>query len=275
MGISLVAGRGFQAGDGPGDPAVVVVSELFAQRYFPGASAIGQTVMMSTDTRLEGGRVVAGGEKALTIVGVVSDVRQLTLVMEPDPMVYLPLSQTTARDPIVVLRTRGQPAEILEAARAEVRALDPNLLVSRADVLQRSMEQLIAPLSVRTALILALAALAAFLTAVGIYGVVAYVVSDQVHEIGVRIALGARSAGEAGRVIAQALAPVTAGACLGLVGAWAASGLVRAELFGVEPLDPITYGGVMALLISVAALAAWLPARRAAAVDPIRVLKQE
>lgn len=132
-----------------------------------------------------------------------------------------------------------------------------------------------APLEVRMILLVGIAVLAAVLTAVGIYGVVSHVVSDQLHEIGVRMALGAKAAGESTRMVTQALGPVLLGAGFGLVGAWWASRLVESALFGVQPLDAWTYGGVLLLLVGTAALAAWWPARRAATVDPVRVLSDE
>ncbi|HKJ01460.1 MAG TPA: ABC transporter permease, partial [Longimicrobiales bacterium] len=275
LGIPLVGGRAFTPGDGPDDAPVVVISRLFAQRYFGDGDPVGRTVMMGTGVHMVGGSVVADGEKELTVVGVVGDVRQLAVVMEPDPGAYLPMAQASGEDPEMILRTSGRPERILEAAAAQVRSEDPTLLITGTDVLQRANRRLLGALEVRTVLILALAALAAFLTVVGIYGVVAYVVSDQIHEIGVRMALGARSGGESSRMVKQALAPVLSGAVVGMFGAYAASGLLEGALFGVETLDPLTYAGVLALLLSAAGLAAWIPGRRAATVDPARVLSEE
>ena len=278
MGISMFGGRTFTASDGPDDPDVVVVSERFAERYFPGQAAdqvVGRTVEMGTGTRMEGGAVVAEGSVELTVVGVVDDVRQLALVFSPDPMIYLPITQTSERDAHLILRTTGPPQDVLEAARVVIHDHDPTLLVTEADVLHHAMRRTMAALDVRLALILSLAGLAAFLTVVGIYGVVAYVVSDQVHEIGLRMALGARRHGESRRMVRHALAPVAVGGGLGLIGVYAASGLVESGLFEVEPFDPLTYVTVLAGLLSVTMLAAWLPARRAASVDPMRVLNEE
>ncbi len=276
MGIDVVEGRDFTDADGPDAEYVAVVSRLFAQQFFSdGESPVGATVKMGTGTRMAGGRVVAEGEQALRIVGVVDDVRQLAVVMEPDPMIYRPMAQTDGGDPHLVLRATGRPDAVLGAARAEVLGHDGGLLVREADVLGSTMRQLMAPLEVRMVLLLAMAGLAAVLTAVGIYGVVSYVVSDQLHEIGVRMALGARAVGESKRMVLQALAPVVVGAVLGLVAAWNASRLVESALFGVGRVDAWTYGGVFGLLCATAALAAWLPARRAARVDPVRVLTEE
>lgn len=273
MGIPLLEGRGFQQRDGPDDEQVAVVSELFAQRFFPEGDVVGRTVMIGTGTRFQGGAVAAEGSIALRIVGVVGDIRQLAVIMEPDAMLYRPIGQTSPSDLAMVWRTVGSPQ--LEAARSEIGAEDSSLLVADMGVLGRSMRRLVAPLRVRMILILSLAAVAALLTVVGIYGVVSHVVADQVHEIGIRIALGARAGGESARMVRQALRPVLVGAAIGLVGAWAASGLVESALFGVEPLDPSTYAAVLVLLGVSAALAAWFPARRAAAVDPMRVLTGE
>ncbi|HEX9887804.1 MAG TPA: ADOP family duplicated permease [Longimicrobiales bacterium] len=275
LGIPVVAGRAVTAADGPQDTPAVVVSELFARRFFGEEDPVGRTVMMGTGVRLEGGRVVADGQKETIVVGVVADVRQFAVIMEPEPGVYLPIAQTGGADPELILRTAGPPEEVLEAARAEILAEDPALLITETDVLLRSMRRLMGALEVRMILVVALAGLAAFLTVVGIYGVVAYVVSDQVHEIGLRMALGARTGGESSRIVRHALAPVVAGGVLGLGGAWAASGLLEDALFGVEALDLPTYAVVLTLLVAAATLAAWLPARRAASVDPMRVLTEE
>jgi putative ABC transport system permease protein len=275
MDIPVLIGRTFTEADGPDDAPVVVVSELFAERNFPGEDPLGQTILMGSGERMQGGDVVADGEEEMTVVGVVGDVRQLVVFMEPDPGVYRPIAQTSGNDPILVLRTTERAAEVLPAARDEVRAVDSDLLVLEADVLRTSMRRLLGGLELRLVLIVALAGLAVFLTVVGIYGVVAYVVSEQLHEIGLRMALGARSGGEAKRMLLHALKPVLAGGLLGLGGGYAASGLVESGLFGVSALDPLTYVfGLLALSV-VTVLAAWLPARRAATVDPMRVLNDD
>lgn len=275
MDVPVLAGRGFTPADGPDDAAVVVVSELFAERHFPGEDPLGQTLLIGTGTRMEGGAVVADGSEELRVVGVVADVRQLAIIMEPDPGVYRPIAQTSAANPVLVIRTSGSAAELLTAARDEVRAVDPGLLVLEADVLRATMRRLLGALEVRLVLIASLAALAVFLTVVGIYGVVAYVVSDQLHEIGLRMALGARAGGESKRMLLHALKPVLAGGVLGLGGAYAASGLIESGLFGVSALDPITYVSGLLALAGVTVLAAWLPARRASAVEPMRVLNDD
>lgn len=273
VGIPLVSGRSFVPSDGEGAEPVVIVSELFAERFFPGEDPVGRSLKQGKGTRMEAGGVVADGEITMTVVGVVSDIRQLALVLEPDPMIYRPIAQAGG-EPHLVVRTTEPPREVLEAMRTEVLAEDPGLLIQEVDVLQRAARRVLGALGVRTVLLVALAAIAAFLTVVGIYGVVAYVVSDRVHEIGLRIALGARSSGETGRIVRFALRPIAVGAVLGVCGAWAATRLVEGSLFGVEPIDLPTFGTVVVVLLGVAAMGAWIPARRATAVDPMRVLSR-
>jgi ABC-type antimicrobial peptide transport system permease subunit len=163
---------------------------------------------------------------------------------------------------------------VLGAARAAILEIDPNLYIGEGGALKSGMQRLIAALYVRTGLIVALAGLACFLTIVGIYGVVAYVVSDQVREIGLRMALGARAAREESRVVQHALRPVLLGSVLGLIGAYGVQRIVESDLFGVAAFDVPTYVAVLVMLSGASALAAWLPARRAAAVDPARVLNE-
>lgn len=274
MGVEVVAGRTFLESDGEGAEGVAVVSQLFADQFFPGENPVGRSINVGSG-RMEAGQVVAEEGELLTIVGVVGDVRQLTIVMDPDPMLYRPMAQEGARNPHVVLRTSGPPAEILEAARAQVLEADGRMLIQELDVLSRSARRLLAPVEVRTVLILSLAGLAAFLTVVGIYGVVAYIVSDRVHEIGIRMALGARAGKETSRMVSQILRPVLVGTVVGLVLAYFASRLVESGLFGVERLDPVTHVTVPLLMVAVAVLAAWIPARRASSVDPVQVLARD
>ncbi len=277
MGIPLVSGRAFRRSDSR-DARVVVVSELFAERWLPGRNPVGETIMVGTGTQLSGGRVVASGGDEWTVIGVVGDVRQLTLTMEPDAMMYQPHRSGDGSAPArvhLIVRTSGPPAEVVEAARAEVMRHDGSLLIVEHDVLRNASRRLLAGQEVRMVLILALAGMAAFLTVAGIYGVVAYVVSDRTHEIGVRMALGARAGAESARMVRQALRPVVAGVTVGLVGAFLASRLLEDALFGVERLDLPTYAAAFVGMVGVAALAAWIPASRAAAVDPVRVLTEE
>lgn len=275
LGIPLVAGRGFTSEDLQGESRVAVVSELFAERYLPADDPLGRTFHVGEGTRMEGGRVVAEGEESLTVVGIVGDVRQLAVVMEPDAMFYRPATSGGAARLHLMLKVSGDASSVLAAARAEIIREDPALIVEAADVLTRAMRRLLAALEIRMILIVSLAVLAAFLTMVGIYGVVAYVVSDQFPEIGLRMALGARAGGETARMVRQALGPVLLGALGGLGLAVPLTALLEDGLYGVGRLDPVTFAVALPLLAGVAAAAAWLPARRATSVDPMQVLSRE
>jgi putative ABC transport system permease protein len=272
--IPLVRGRLFDEGDVVGAENVVVISQRMARELFGQDDPLGRTLHLGRGARFSGGNVVAEREDPVTIVGIVSDVRQVAIVLEPDALLYQPLAQVTPDDPSIMLRTDGHPTAVLAAARAAVLEVDPGLFVGRVEALRGGMQRILAALYVRTALIGVLAALACFLTIVGIYGVVAYVVSDQVREIGLRMALGARSAGEESRVVLHALKPVVLGSLLGLLGAYAVQTVLESELFGVEAFDAPTYLVVLVMLTGASAAAAWLPARRAATVDPARVLSE-
>jgi predicted permease len=274
LGIPLVRGRVFDAGDVAGAAAVVAISERMATELFGDEDPLGRTIHLGRGARFSGGRVVAEREDPVTVVGVVGDIRQVAIILEADALLYQPLAQVTPSDPSLVLRVEGRPESFLDAARAAVLEVDPNLYIGTAGALKSEMQRLLGALYVRTGLIVALAVLACFLTIVGIYGVVAYVVSDQVREIGLRMALGARAGREESRVVQHALKPVLLGSLLGLVGAYVVQRIIESDLFGVTAFDVPTYVGVLVMLSGASALAAWLPARRAAAVDPARVLNE-
>ncbi len=275
MGIPVIRGRTFDQADGPGAEPVAVVSERFARDVLGQADPIGRTVLFGRLTRNEGNRLVSDDSIPLRVVGVVDDVRQLSLTRDPEPVLYLPLARTPTRSQSVVLRTTGDPRDALATVRRTVEAMGLGLTVDRLGTLETAVRQPLAPLRLRTLLLVILGGLAGLLILVGIYGVVAHVVSDGVREMAIRMALGARGTGETARVVLQTLRPVLAGAALGLAGAVPASRLVEQALYGVRPLDPLTYGAVLVLMVVSAAATAWVPARRAARVDPVQVLNQE
>ena len=274
LGIRPLRGRVFGAGDGAGSDGVVLLSELMTTQLFGDEDPIGRTIHLGRGARFSGGEIVTEREDPVTVVGIVPDIRQVAIILEPTGLVYQPLAQVVPDEPSLVLRAEGRPEAVLGAARTAVLEVDPALYIARAGSLEAGMQRLLAALYVRTGLIAALAVLACFLTIVGIYGVVAYVVSDQVREIGLRMALGARAAGEERRVVLHALKPVVVGSVLGLAGAWTVQSVAESGLIGVTAFDLPTYFVVLVTLSGASALAAWLPARRAAAVDPAEVLNE-
>ena len=272
LGIGLVRGRSFTEQDRQDAQLVAVIDERLAEKVFPGEAAIGQ--------RFKTG----GGAGPYEIVGVVEHVKHYGLEGEVpvDPQFYIPLSQVPAKSlPLqvgrtsLVVRTKGDPAALAPAVRQQVLAADPNQPVYNA----RTMEQIVAASTAQRRFSMTLlsifAAVALVLAGVGIYGVMSYTVTQRTHEIGIRMALGARTENVRRLAMRQGLTPAFVGVVVGVIGALAATQLAASMLYGVAPRDPLTFVGVVALLVLVALGASWLPARRASRVDPIVALRAE
>lgn len=271
LGITLVRGRRITEQDDARSPGVVVINRTMAERYWPGEDPIGQRIRFGPEPGLA------------TIVGIVSDVRQGSLAVEPRPEMYLAHQQfhfvggdgSAERDMTVVLRTTGSPAALTSAVRREVRAVDPSLPLGEF----RTMEQILRTSTARsrllTWLVTAFSTLALLLAAVGIYGLIAYAVGQRTREIGIRIALGARPRDGAGLVIRQSIPIVALGIGIGIACALALTRFLESLLYEVSTTDPSTIAGVSAVLLGVALLASWLPARRAARTDPMEALRAE
>jgi predicted permease len=271
LGVPVIAGRAFTRRDV--DPGVkeVVVSRGLAERLWPGRSPLGK-------------RLAVGASDApdwYTIIGVVGDVRVRAVERKPEERVYYPMLRASGKEISIphgfslVVKGRGDPTRLVGPVREAVHALDPNLAVS--DV--RPLQELTARSIVRTTftmLLLAIAAAVALLLgAVGIYAVISYVVSQRAREIGVRMALGARREDISRMVLREGLGIILAGVVIGLAGALAATRLMLALLYGVSPTDPGTFAAVPVLLAAVALLASWVPAQRAAAVEPLESIRHE
>jgi len=268
MGITL-RGRDFGDGDGEGAPAVAVVSEAMARRYWPGASAIGRRFALNDD-----------GAPMMTVVGIAGDVRTDGLERQSLPLFYVPLPQ--ARSGFypdwgmdVVLRAQGEPLALAPMVRAEVAALDRTLAVFGVETLQGKLRASLAQRTAVTTLLAGFAVAALALAALGLYGMLAHSVGARTREIGVRLALGATPGAIVRWVLCDGLALVGAGVAFGLAGAAAAGRLIASLLYGVRPLDGPSVGLVLLALGGTALLAAALPALRAARTDPIRALRSE
>ena len=272
MGIPLVAGRTFGSIDLANARREVIVSHALAARYWPNASALGKQV-----------RAAPFGPY-YTIVGVTGDVRGTGLEQPADetiyfPLVVAPLGNDTARwsprDVAFVVRGAADPATVAQPAEAAVRALDPSIPAYDA----HPMSDLVSRAEARTRITLVLlglaSAIALVLGAVGIYGVVSYAVSLRTREIAVRIALGADPAGIRRMISRQAVVVAAVGVVGGLIGALIVTRALAALLVGVSPIDPPTLASAGLLLLAVAFAASWLPARRAALVDPAQTLRAE
>lgn len=260
LGIPLGKGRVLSPDDRAGTSPVIVVNAEFARRSFSNEDPVGQAVQIGW-----GANLINAPDEYRTIVGVVGDVKSEDLAESPVPTIYVPMLQRGAMRLNVAIRSAVPPATLASAARKAVKELDPSLPVFGV----RTMEELLAGSISRQKFVAVLigvfAAVALLLAAVGLYGVIAYGVSQRTHELGVRVALGATSGSVSGMIVREGLTVTAAGLVVGLVAA-VLSGVLRTLLYEVKPSDPVT-------LTAVAALASYLPARRAARVDPIIAMR--
>jgi predicted permease len=273
LGIDLVAGRVFDDHDTSDTPPVIVVSESLARRYFDGEDPVGKRIA-------PGGRVVAptGSQQAppinwLTIVGVVRDVRTSSVDRDAPAMVYRSVWQSSNLNLSLAIRTNADAATMAEAIRREVKAVDPNEPVYAVKTMDEVVGSALAERRFSMLLLALFAGTALVLSAIGIYGVMAYFVSQRTQEIGIRIALGASSRDLLRLVLGEGVRLAAAGVALGLVGALALTRAVSSLLYRVDPRDPLTFAVLAAALTAVALVACYLPARRAARVDPICALR--
>jgi putative ABC transport system permease protein len=267
VGIPVLRGRAFSNADRPGNPRVMVVSDETVRRYFPGEDPIGK--------RIDFGWGRDGDRLSGEIVGVVGDVRQHGLSVDVTPHVYAAWDQWPLDEITVVMRSRGDPAVALKAARAAVLSLDRDLPVYDVFTLESMIDRALGQPRFYVLLLTIFAALAVVLAVVGIYGVIAYTVQQRTREIGIRIALGASHGTVVGMVVRRGLLLALAGIALGSAGAYAMTRVLQSLLYGVGARDPMTFVAVAALLGAVAVLASWLPARRAARVDPLAAMRAE
>ncbi|MGD8360983.1 MAG: ABC transporter permease [Gemmatimonadota bacterium] len=269
--IGIREGRALAAGDGAAGTRAVVVSESFARHWWPDSSPIGRQV----------GGDPENGEDWWEIVGVAADVHHLSLEDAPEEMIYYPPtigpteSPGSVRTMDVLIRTAGSPIQFVPVLRRELQALNPRIPISNPRTMQEVLDLAMAPTSFTMTMLGAASGIALLLGLVGIYGVISYVVSQRTREIGVRMAMGATSPAVRRMVVQQGLALVVAGVILGLAGAGALSSVMASLLFGVSAMDPVTYGGVSLALIAVSTMASWIPALRAAGVDPSRALRED
>ncbi|HVE79926.1 MAG TPA: ABC transporter permease [Gemmatimonadaceae bacterium] len=265
-GIAFARGRDFTDHDVLRAPGVVIINEAFARRYFPGQDPIGQ--------RLERGSAwFEGGAATFEIVGLVAGERFNGPTGEQLPAMYFPHAQYPFTEMELIIRTKVEPATLTTAVRGEVWRLDRTLPVDNVRTLEEVAAQTVAVPRFNTALLAGFAALALLLAAVGVYGVLSYLVAQRAGEIGVRMALGADAARVLRMVLAEGVLLAGVGVAMGLVAALWTTRLLGSLLFGVSPTDPVTFAAVTLTLAAVAAIASWLPARRATRVDPVVAMR--
>ena len=267
MSIPLLKGRYFTDADKEDAPGAVIINQALARKYLPGEDALGQRLTMD-----DPGKPTA---KWLTIVGVVGNVKHRGLNVEAKPEFYLPHTLYPEASMTLVARTASDPAGLTSAIRKEVAALDSDLPVYNARTMEEVISDSVAPQRLSTLLLGLFAALALVLAAVGIYGVISYSVTQRTHEIGIRMALGAQTHDVLRLVIGHGMLLVAIGVSVGLLAALAMTRLMASLLYGVSAHDPLTFISIPALLILVAVLACYIPARRATRVDPMVALRYE
>jgi len=268
MGISMLRGRDFADKDAPDQPIVCIINETIARTFFSGTDPLGKRLKMA--------RTDEEQHPWFTIIGVAGDVRSYGLEVKPRPQIYTTVEQNTDNDMTLVVRAETMPAASLERAiRHEMKSLDPALPLANFRTMESLLANAVARPRFSTFLLGLFAATALLLTAVGLYGVVAYATSQRAREIGIRIALGARGRNVLALVIRQGMLPALIGLAAGIAGALALTRLLANQLYEVQATDPLTFLCVIAVLLLVALAACYVPARRAAKVDPMVALRYE
>jgi putative ABC transport system permease protein len=269
LGVPLLRGRDFNIQDNDQAPGAVIISDSMARRLWPGDDPIGKRISTSRDQK--GNRVWS------QVVGVVGDVKYRTLIRDQnkDPDIYLPLLQNPDRALALAVRAQGDDSALVPAIRSEVRSLDPNLPVFNIATMRQRMENDTARTCFSTLLLGVFACVAMLLAVIGIYGVMAYSVTQRTHEIGIRMALGARRRDVLKLVVGEGMALVGVGVAIGMVLAFIATRVLASQLYGVSATDPATFSVVPLLLAGVALGASYVPARRAVKVDPMVALRYE
>jgi putative ABC transport system permease protein len=270
LGVPLVRGRHLDGRDRDGATLAVVANERFATTHWPGRDAVGRRIRFGT------------GDRApwLTVVGVVGNVRQTALDAPVEPEIYIPASQVTVDAAFfwpqhLVVRSAADSAALAASVRQAVSDIDPDEPVANIRSMNDVFESELLNRNTQMTLVAVFAGLALAMASIGLYGVLSYAVAQRVPEIGVRIALGAAPGAVARMIVRQGGVVALAGIAVGLAAAFAGSRLITSLLYGVSARDPIVFAGATVTLMSAALLACWLPARRAASVDPLVALRAE
>jgi putative ABC transport system permease protein len=267
MGIPLLKGRFFNDADNAGASAVTIINKAFADRHFRGEEPVGKRLTRDDPRESK--------VNWITIVGVVGDVRHNGLNVVAKPEFYAPHQQESRFSMILAARVTPDSAGMTAAIRREILELDPQLPLYNVRPMERVISESVAPQRLATVLFSGFAALALLLAAIGIYGVMSYAVAQRTHELGIRIALGARTGDVIKLVLTQGMKPALLGVVIGLAGSFWLTPLLDNLLFDVSATDPLTFTVISLLLMVIGLVACWVPARRAAKVDPMVALRAE
>jgi predicted permease len=271
MGIPLIKGREFSASDSTAAPAVAIISERVAQTYWPHSDPIGSHLrIVSREYSGESADV----QQALQIVGVVKDVRNGDLWL-PNRDIYVPFAQHPALSVFLVARTAVPPLDVMPAIRTAVSALDPEQPITRIETLDQVVSDTYGAIRFPMVLVWMFSALALLLSAIGIFGVMSYTVSRRTQEMAIRMALGANGREVLLLVLREGLGVTLVGTAIGVIAALALTRLISDYVYGISATDPLTFASAALVLVAVALLASYIPARRATQVDPIVALRHE
>jgi putative ABC transport system permease protein len=266
LGVPLRSGRLLNQGDGAEAPRAGAIGERMANKWWPHESPIGKRIRLGApDSK----------QPWITIVGVVGDVTHQVFDRGPRQVVYVPLAQMPKRWMDIGVRTAGDPLRLAPAVTEAIRAVDPEMPITGMATLETWMHEQSVGLNYMAVLMGVFGVLALVLSSVGVYGVMAYVVSEQTQEIGIRMALGAARGSVLGMVFRRGMTTTLTGLAVGIAAAYALAPMIASLVYGVSPKDPATFIGIPLALIAAAALAIYIPARRAMRIDPIVALRYE
>ncbi len=267
LGIPVLRGRAFNEFDSADGKPVTVINETMARRFWPGQDPVGQQIRIYSNPTTTG--------PWLEIIGVVGDTKIRQLNEEAKQEIVMPFAQRPGRGATLLIRTAGDPEQLTAQVREHARALEKDVVFANITTMEQVLNRTLAQPRMNLALLGSLSALALVMAVIGVYGVMSYAVSQRTREMGIRMALGARKEDVLRLVLRQGLRVTLAGVGVGLAVSLALTRLMQSLLFGVSPTDPATFAAVAALLLAVALAACWIPARRAARVDPMVALRYE
>jgi putative ABC transport system permease protein len=268
LGVSILKGRDFNERDNKDAPAVIIVNQAFARKFFPNEDVIGKRIRPGISTYTD-------KPKMREIVGLVSDVRNRNLSSELRAGYFVPAAQVPFNQMTLIVRTTNDPHSLITAVQNEVHSMDPELPVFSVKTMDEYISATVAAPRFNTTLLVIFASVALILTVVGLYGVMSYSVAQRTNEIGIRMALGAQTRDVLQLIVSQGFKLVLLGLAIGLVGAVALTRVIASLLFGVTAKDPLTFAAVTVLLAFVAFVACYIPARRATRLDPLKALRYE